>query len=58
VLVLDLEIQNDEAPIELVIVEGVMHLPALPGVERPPDVTPHADRLTDISLFRQVVRVE
>jgi hypothetical protein len=57
-LVLDLEIKDGEAPIELVIVEGVMRLPELPGVERPPDVTPHADRLTDMSLFRQVVRIE
>jgi MFS family permease len=56
-LVLDLEIQ-DEAPLELVVVETVMRLPALPGVERPPDVTAPVERLTDRSLFRQLVRIE
>jgi hypothetical protein len=56
-LVLDLEIEG-EGPIELAVVEGVMRLPDLPGVERPPEVTSHARRLTDMSLFRQVVRIE
>ena len=56
-LVLDLEIEGHE-PIELAVVEGVMRLPALPGVDRPPKVTAHAGRLTDMSLFRQVMRIE
>jgi hypothetical protein len=56
-LVLDLEIEGD-GPIELIVVEGVMRLPDLPGVERPPEVTPHASRPTDMSLFRQIVRIE
>ena len=56
-LVLDLEIEGG-APIEVVIVEGIMRLPPLDGVERPPDVTPYAGRLTDMSLFRQDVRID
>jgi hypothetical protein len=56
-LVLDLEVEAD-GPMELVVVEGVMRLPELPGVERPPEVTADAGRLTDLSLFRQVVRIE
>jgi hypothetical protein len=56
-LVLDLETER-EGPLELVVVEVIMRLPALPGVERPPEVTPHARRVTDMSLFRQVVRIE
>lgn len=56
VLALDLEIQG-EGPVELAVVEGVMRLPSLPDIERPPEVTPHANRPTDMSLFRQVVRI-
>jgi hypothetical protein len=56
-LVLDVEILGD-GPVELVVVEGIMRLPALPNIERPPEVTPHANRPTDMSLFRQVVRIE
>jgi hypothetical protein len=56
-LLLDLEIEG-EGPIELAVIEGVMRLPDLPGVARPPEVTAHAGRLTDQSLFRQVVRIE
>jgi hypothetical protein len=56
VLALDLEIQG-EGPVELAVVEGVMRLPTLPDIERPPEVTPHANRPTDMSLFRQVVRI-
>ena len=57
-LVLDIEIEGSEAPVELVIVEGVMRLPALPGVERPADVTAPVERLTDRALFRQVVQID
>jgi MFS family permease len=57
-LALDLEIQDNEAPIELVIVESVLRLPQLPGVERPADVTAPVEQLSDRSLFRQVVRIE
>jgi MFS family permease len=56
-LVLDLETEDD-GPMELVIVEGVMRLPKLPGLERPRGVTAHAGRLTDMALVRQVMRIE
>jgi hypothetical protein len=57
-LVLDLATQDLDGPIELAVIEVVMRLPPLPGVERPPGVTAHLGRLTDMSLFRQVVRIE
>ena len=53
-----------EAPLdsafELVLVEFVMRLPPLADVdtERPPGWTPHARRLTDASMFRQLIRVQ
>jgi hypothetical protein len=55
-LVLDIEILGES--VELVVVEGLMRLPALPGVERPPGITAHAGRVTDMSLFRQVTLIE
>jgi hypothetical protein len=54
--VLDIEILGES--VELVVVEGLMRLPALPGVERPPGITAHAGRVTDMSLFRQVTLIE
>jgi hypothetical protein len=57
-LVLDIEIDAAETPLELVVVEGVMRLPRRAGVERPPEVTADVGRPTDMSLFRQVVRIE
>jgi MFS family permease len=57
-LVLDLATQDLDGPIELAVIEVVMRLPAVPEAERPAGVTAHLGRLTDRSLFRQVVRIE
>jgi hypothetical protein len=59
VLTVDLEAPLD-TPFELVLVEFVMRLPPLAEVntERPPGWTPHAGRLTDASMFRQLIRVQ
>jgi hypothetical protein len=59
-LVLDLTTEDLSAPLELVLVEFLMRLPPVPGVnlERPAGVVAHGGRLTDASLFRQVVSFE
>ena len=59
-LVLDLTTEDLSAPLELVLVEFLMRLPPVPGVnlKRPVGVVAHGGRLTDASLFRQVVSFE
>ena len=59
-LVLDLTTEDLSAPLELILVEFLMRLPPVPGVnlERPAGVVAHGGRLTDASLFRQVVSFE
>lgn len=60
VLTIELVAESAEARIELVLVEFLMRLPPVPGVdtERPPGWTAHARRLTDASLFRQTITIE
>jgi hypothetical protein len=50
----------DGGPLELVLVEFLMRLPPVPGVdtERPPGWVAHGGRLTDASVFRQVIRID
>ncbi|MCH7826119.1 MAG: M28 family peptidase [Acidobacteria bacterium] len=59
-LVLDLATEDLSGPVELVLVEYLMRLPPVAGarIERPAGVVAHAGRLTDVSLFRQVLRFE
>jgi hypothetical protein len=60
ILTLDLQIDDPAAPIELVLVETAMRLPEVPGLDtrRPAELVAHGARLTDVSLFRQVLRFE
>jgi hypothetical protein len=60
VLTLELIADSAEAGIELAMVEFLMRLPPVAGVdtERPPGWTAHARRLTDASLFRQTIIIE
>jgi hypothetical protein len=60
VLLLELQSERLETPIEFVLVEFFMRLPPIPGaeLERPPGVVAHGRRLTDVSLFRQVLAFE
>jgi len=60
VLTLDLQIDDPAAPIELVLVETAMHLPEIRGIDtrRPAELVAHGARLTDVSLFRQLLRFE
>ena len=59
-LVLDLAVDDPSIPVELVLVEFVMRLPPVPGVdiERPAGFVAHGRRLTDVAMFRQVLRLE
>ena len=59
-LVLDLATEDLSGPVELVLVEFLMRLPPVPGapIERPAGVVAHARRMSDLSMFRQVVRFE
>lgn len=59
-LVLDLATEDLSTSLELILVEFLMRLPPVPGVnvERPVGVVAHGQRLTDASLFRQVVSFE
>jgi hypothetical protein len=60
ILTLDIRAVDPTAPVELVVVEVMMRLPPIAGIDtqRPPGWTPHAGRLTDVSLFRQVITIE
>ena len=59
-LTLELLMTADGGPLELVLVEFLMRLPPVPGVdtERPPGWVAHGGRLTDASVFRQVIRID
>jgi hypothetical protein len=59
VLTLDVQTERLDAPLEVVLVEFLMRLPPAPGfaVARPPGWVAHGARLTDVSLFRQVVTI-
>ena len=58
-LTLDVQTERLDAPLEVVLVEFLMRLPPAPGfaVARPPGWVAHGARLTDVSLFRQVVTI-
>jgi len=60
VLTLDFITDLPAAPLEIVVVEFQMRFPQLPGVdtERPAGWVAHARRLTDASLFRQLITIE
>lgn len=60
VLTLDLQSPADGPAPRLVLVEFLMRLPPVPGIdtERPPGWVAHGGRLTDASLFRQVIEVD
>ncbi len=60
VLTIDLQPGRIDEPASVVVVEYLMRLPPVPGLdlERPPGWVAHAGRLTDVSLFRQVEWIE
>ncbi len=60
VLTLDLRTAQPGTPLELLLVEFQMRLPSIAGMEtgRPPGWVAHGGRLTDVTLFRQVMRIE
>lgn len=60
--VLTVELRTDPrvTGLELALVEFLMRLPPVAGVdtERPPGWVAHAGRLSDVSMFRQVIAIE